>query len=236
MAIMVHGYEAHQILLAGASMKTSAPSDFYYESFSLELGDDARGVVAVVVPCFINKVSHKYFAFFFEVKKDENNGMIKFDLSSPFVPLPGRLGQIDEAGRITVEVDGKIFTNKFPVTLEATHPEYCHVDANSLCRYLAGLIDKEELKEASISSTDARTLEQRLATSEKCLESLGEELDVADKKIKELEKTLSDERREKALLVDKLYNFYDNNFAKKWFVNKKMRQHLRSLLPNIQKG
>jgi hypothetical protein len=249
MTIAAYGAEAHQIKLIGASMKTSLPSGSWCESFSLELGDEERGVVAVVVPCFYSRNRIDY-PFFFEVKKNKDDKKIEFDFTEPFVPSPGTLGQIDKAGRITVDVNGDIYTNDFPQNHDSSiHPKYHFVDPDSLCRYLVKKITAQQLKEASISSCISNTLEQRLAAREKSLELLDQELADANKRIQGLDEALAKECRQhietwrlyqelkskRDSEIDTLWKFGREVLLKRLFSGNTLYQAFAKVLPKKEK-
>jgi len=135
------------IKVIGASMKISAPKETFLKSFSLQLEkEDEKGVLAVI----LMDTDGQMVPFFIGVQRHET-GQNKISVSrhSIFVPDPGRMGQIDDRGRITIAVDDIIYTNKYPDNLNNPHPEYRLVDGDSLCKHMVSLIDKDQLAQAS---------------------------------------------------------------------------------------
>jgi len=67
------------------------------------------------------------------------------------------LGQVYDNGTINVTIDDVVYTNSIPNDLSKPHPEYRLIDGNDLCRYMVGIIDKDQLEKASTEHVAALT-------------------------------------------------------------------------------
>jgi len=149
------------VTVIGASMSVSinTRNDHEVRSFSLELiNKEERGVVAVKV----KDTKGWTTALLVGVRKE--NEKVKLLMSDVFVPEPGRLGQIDNDGRITVKVEDTIFTNEYPSNFYNPHPVYKLADADNLCRYMVGLVDKDGLETASMEHINQLTKDEKIAS------------------------------------------------------------------------
>jgi len=140
------------VKVIGASMKVSASKGELVKTFSIELTEeDEKGVVVVNV----FDTNGQETALAIGVKKEMEK--IKILMAELFVPESGRLGQIYASGRIEVIVDNIVYTNDLPKNFSEPHPEYRLVDGDNLCRYMVGIVDKDQLEKASTEHVAALT-------------------------------------------------------------------------------
>lgn len=193
--------ESDNIQLIGSSMPTSVNAgDGKVKYFSLELAsEDASGVVAVVVRDTKGWPSPVLIG----VKRDGEK--IEVLMHESFVPERGRLGQIYEDGRITVRVGEVIYTNKYPEKCdEPPHPEFRLVDADNLCRYLAGTINAEQLEEASLGHVQAISQTKYTQDMEKAVKKLSDEGLNKDVEIAELRARVAESDESRQELIETL--------------------------------
>lgn len=159
--------------IIGSSMVLSVntkPKD-YVKSFSFELPNGEN--VGVIAASIIDNLGETNNIFIGVKKVDGKLQVLKNEL---FVPNPGRVGGIDNYGRITVAVGDIVYTNESPKSLNEPHPEYRLVDADNLCRYMVGLIDKDQLEKAAVNHIQALTQAEQINILKKENEDLNKRL------------------------------------------------------------
>lgn len=163
------------ICVIGASMSTIARSgtEEYLDQISLKLGEENCGVIAVSVA---SAGSQRKSCFLINVHRDDEKIIVNLGGGNYFIPLPGRMAQIYPDGRIEVAINkGFVYVNKYPEQPDETI-DFQLVDADNLCRYIAGLIDQEQLEKASTGHIEA-------IAQTKLIQDLKQQLEIVEKKL-----------------------------------------------------
>lgn len=189
--IVVEGLYNNKIRIIGSSIAKFISSDEYRNSVALSIKRSDKGFIAVYVVLPSGKhVEH--FEFFLDIGWIEDSGTPYIGLDSQWVPRhPERLGVINFFG-IRTDIDGVIFSS----SEYDKKPGVRYVnDHNLLCKYLAGDIEADVVKQAAAECIDEENARVKLPELEKKIQELTKLVAEKEKLLAKTEELLSAEKQ-----------------------------------------
>lgn len=174
--ICVAGLRNASIHVIGASVPMSAKPGDTVSSFYLSPITGRKGVVAISAHRSEGGKHGRYEVGSFLLFVGFIEGEPFINLETEWVPLVGRLGQVTSS-EVSVDILGKRFSTKEPFHVDTDpKPASYVVDANLLCKYLAGDIDAGDVWDALQQKSEEVVARERLPLVESELERARQEI------------------------------------------------------------
>lgn len=178
--VKVVGLQNRRIVVHGASCTVSVPvatestERMECNSFTITLGGDEHGAIALTVLNAVSvKSSYQEVGFLLSVKRNED-GLIWVDLENEFIPGHDRIGGISDH-ILKVKIGDQWFSEFTPNEFKRTKNTQ-FVDGNLLCRYLAGLATADDVMAAATKAEEEINASNRIENLEKQVKGLTESL------------------------------------------------------------
>lgn len=228
--IVVEGLYNNKLRIIGSSVANFILNKNSSNSVALSIKKGDKGFIAVVVTNPNGKYV-EHFDFFLSIGWMEDSGTPHIGLDSQWVTMdPERIGAIDFFG-IRTNIDGVIFSSSESEYDKKPGMRYVS-DHNLLCKYLAGDIEADVIKQAAAERIDEENARVKLPELEKKIQELTTLVAAKEKFLAKTEELLRAEKARSNRQEMLVYTASEviREVEKQWFHGPSLKEKLQGYM------